>query len=101
MNEFIYYLRCPNTNQVKYVGKSKNPKNRFKQHISKLDKQMTPKRIWLESLFNENKLPILEIIETCQNNGREREQYYVDLNKATILNIHNPEKGKKSNKWRM
>lgn len=99
MIEYIYFLICPIEKTVKYVGKSKDPKKRYNQHIKKLDKQKTPKRLWMESLFNQNKLPILEIV--CQTeNGRDLEQYYFDLHKKTALNIHNPEKGKKSEKWR-
>ena len=97
MIEYIYYLICPKTKEVKYVGKTKNPKKRYFQHIKKLDRSMTKKRIWLEMLFSENLAPILKIVEKCENgNGREREQHHVTLNKETTLNIHNPEKGAKS-----
>ena len=101
MSEFIYYLICPLTNEVKYVGKSKDPKKRYKQHINKLDKQETPKKKWLEILFEKKLLPIMKIVEEVENGkGREREQFYCELNNKTILNIHNPEKGAKSNKWK-
>jgi len=30
---FIYGLECPLTKEIKYVGKSNNPKNRIKQHL--------------------------------------------------------------------
>lgn len=97
MKEYIYYLICPIENKVRYVGKTKNPKSRYKQHISKLDKLITPKRKWLESLFEKKLLPIMKIVEeTTVERGREREQYHVELHKDTILNIHNPGKGMKS-----
>ena len=96
MTEYIYFLICPIDKSVKYVGKSKNPKRRYKQHITKLDKLMTPKRKWLEMLFKNELLPVIEIIEKCESNGREREQFYVNKYLDTILNIHNPEKGAKS-----
>jgi hypothetical protein len=50
-------------------------------------------------LKEKNLLPYLKIIEEIEINGREREQIHVEKNKATILNIHNPKKGMKSNKW--
>jgi len=97
MNYYIYYLICPISNKVRYVGKSKNPKARYKQHINKLDKLKTQKREWLEMLISKNLYPLIEIKETCtKNNGIKREQYHIDLNKDTIYNIHNPTKGKKS-----
>lgn len=30
---FIYSLKDPRTNEIKYVGKSNNPKNRLNRHI--------------------------------------------------------------------
>jgi hypothetical protein len=99
MKEFVYYLICPIDKKVKYVGKTKKPKSRYNQHIKKLDKQLTPKREWIELLFSKNLLPILKIVEEFEGDARHLEQKHVDLNIETILNIHNPEKGKKSFKW--
>ncbi len=101
MTEYIYALICPIENNVKYVGKTKNPKTRYNQHVKKLDKSFTPKRKWLEMLFEKGLLPKIKIIEeTNEIQGRDREQYFCDFYKDTILNIHNPEKGMKSNKWK-
>lgn len=100
MKEYIYYLICPIENIVKYVGKTKNPKNRYKQHIKKLDKQKTPKRQWLEFIFEKGLLPKLKVVEEFEGDARHLEQNHVFLNKKTILNIHNPEKGMASNKWK-
>lgn len=98
--EFIYYLICPISKKVKYVGKSKNPKSRYNQHIKKLDKQLTPKREWLENLFSKKLIPILQVIEEInETNAREREQFHLNKNIDTALNIHNPEKGAKSRNW--
>src|SRR5690606_31050931 len=96
---YIYALICPIEKVVKYIGNTKNPKSRYWQHVKKLDRQMTPKRIWLESLFKKNLLPEIQILAECETGDREMEQHYVNLHKATTLNIHNPEKGAKSNKW--
>lgn len=100
MKEYIYYLICPKDGSVKYVGKTKDPKKRYKQHITKLDRLMTPKRIWLEGLFAEGLKPLCRIVEEVEGDARDREQYHVTLNEATILNIHNPSKGAKSTKGR-
>ena len=94
--EYIYYLIDPRDNVVRYVGKTANPERRYKQHLSKLDKLMTPKRRWIEELFALKLVPKCKVVERCEGNGREREQFHVSLNEATILNIHNPAKGVKS-----
>lgn len=99
MKEYIYYLICPIEKTVKYVGKSKYPKTRYNQHLKKLDIQLTPKRKWLELLISQNKKPILKIVEEVEIGARDLEQKHVEINKKTILNIHNPAKGIKSNKW--
>ena len=97
MIEYIYTLIDPVTDAVMYVGKSKNPKSRYNQHIKKLDKSLTPKKQWLLSLFEKGLKPKLEIVETVKDGtGREREQHYVTLHEATTLNIHNPSKGMQS-----
>lgn len=100
MKEYIYYLICPIDNKVKYVGKTKHPELRYKQHIKKLDKTLTPKRKWLEMLHSKCLEPYMEIVEEVEDDGRNREQYHVTLNKDTVLNIHNPDKGRKSFKGR-
>ena len=97
MIEYIYTLIDPITDVVKYVGKSKTPKARYKQHINKLDKTMTPKKIWLLGLFEKGLKPEMEIVEKITDEaGREREQHFVTMHEATTLNIHNPKKGMKS-----
>lgn len=100
MKEYVYYLICPIDNEVKYVGKSKKPKSRYNQHIKKLDKQLTPKRKWIEMLFSKSLLPTLKVVEEFEGDARHLEQKHVEINEKTILNIHNPGKGIKSKKWK-
>jgi group I intron endonuclease len=59
---FIYVLIDPDTNFVRYVGKSNNPKRRYYKHCSK-SKKKTHKVNWINKLLNENKKPILEVID--------------------------------------
>lgn len=89
----VYYLIDPRTNEVKYVGKTKNPKSRYKQHITKLDKTMTPKKRWLLELRSKGLQPKMIIAQTVNGDGRQEEQYHLNKHKGTALNIHNPEKG--------
>ena len=95
---YIYYLQDPRNNEVKYVGATKNPKTRYKQHIKKLDKTPTPKKRWLISLFALGLNPKMKIVDKSDNerDARELEQHHLDINYTTALNIHNPRKGAKS-----
>lgn len=98
----VYHLIDPITNQVKYVGKSTNPKRRYTQHLSKLDSQQTPKRTWLEGLFARGMQPILKVVSNhaSETEARDREQLELNAHRSTALNIHNPGKGQKSIKWK-
>ena len=65
MKYYIYTLNCPETNEVRYVGKSTNPSKRFSNHLC--DTSKSHKASWIRSLINNNKLPILNIIEEFDN----------------------------------
>ena len=99
MKVYIYALADPDDFTVKYVGMTKNIKKRYAQHLKKLDKTDTPKRRWLERLFEQGKKPLLQLLEISdEQNGRNREAFYFEKHKDTCLNIHNPKKGAKSRK---
>ena len=98
MKEYIYYLIDPRNNEVKYIGKTKTPKRRYRQHLKKLDRNATPKNLWLLELFKLKLAPKMIIAQEISGDGREAEQRHLDLHKTTALNIHNPRKGEKSRK---
>ena len=46
--KFIYCLICPKTNILKYIGKSKDPIQRLRSHLSKIHLvESTKKNNWL------------------------------------------------------
>lgn len=63
--QYIYTLTDPISNIVRYVGKSNNPKDRLRRHLSEsnLVESWTNKNKWLLHLKNNNRLPILDIID--------------------------------------
>lgn len=65
MRNYIYILKDPISNEVRYVGKSNNPENRLKRHLNdnSLIESWTSKNKWLLNLKNNNLLPIMEIID--------------------------------------
>jgi group I intron endonuclease len=80
MKTYIYILKHPETFEVKYVGKTNNTKRRFAQHKSKkcLEKTGSKKLAsWVLKLISNNLLPIMEIIEECEDNWAEREKYWI------------------------
>lgn len=57
----IYGLYCPVTGEIRYVGKSRNPKARFQQHISDRNRKRTPSACWIRSLVNRGMVPVMKI----------------------------------------
>lgn len=90
----IYTLTCPETNMVRYVGKTFNPKRRFYDHCSISTKEKTRKAIWVRSLIKKNKKPIIDIIDNCDEfNWEEKEKGYIKLYKSIGANLLNHTKG--------
>lgn len=77
---YIYSLKDPFSNEIKYIGKSNNPKRRYHGHIQDVRRGFkTKKTNWLRKLIRMNSKPILEIIEVCNsNNWEEREIYWIN-----------------------
>ena len=117
---FIYGLIDPFTNEVRYVGKSINPKRRYKEHLNKMTN--THKSAWIKSLLKIGKEPKIEIIEECSgDNWSDREKYWISfygnltnlteggedgshseetIQKLRLLNsgVNNPNYGKRASK---
>lgn len=76
---YIYALKDPCTNFIRYIGKSNNPLRRLNvYHIPQAKKKRTYKECWIFSLLKKNKKPILEILEeVSMDNWSEKEKYYI------------------------
>jgi len=81
---YIYVLKDPKTLEVKYVGRSVNPKNRYQQHIhsGKSEGSKNRKDAWIKSLLNLNLKPILEVIDKLENykdveDVKRREEFFI------------------------
>lgn len=82
MKTYIYILKHPETLEIKYVGKTTNLKRRWYQHKSKkcLEKTASKKlAAWILKLLSNNLLPIMEVIEECEDNWVEREKYWISF----------------------
>lgn len=77
----IYVLKHPDTLEVRYVGKTvRSLSRRLGNHIANAKGNKHNKHLsnWILNILNENKKPVIELLETCQsNNWQEREQYWI------------------------
>jgi hypothetical protein len=78
---YIYSLADPNTNMVRYIGKSINPKRRYNEHINNCYKSSNNhKDNWIKLLLSDNQKPIMNIIEeTTIDIWGEREKHWISF----------------------
>jgi predicted GIY-YIG superfamily endonuclease len=57
----IYFLKDPNTNEIRYVGLSCDVEKRYNEHIK--DNKDCYKKRWINKLLSMNKQPILEVVK--------------------------------------
>ena len=92
---YIYCLKHPETQEIRYVGKTTNIKRRLSQHIQDAKSYVSNRRIinWICNLLKSNLKPVIEIIEICnENNWQEREIYWISYYKE-ITNLCNHHDG--------
>lgn len=74
----VYCLKCPITNEPKYVGRTGNITQRVKAHNNKARDIYTKKREWLHALRDKGFKPIVEILnEVPIAEGHYWELYYL------------------------
>lgn len=108
----IYCLKDPDTNEIRYIGKTiQNINCRLATHCCrnrnyKQKNQYNHTEAWVRSLINNNKKPIIEIIEEVDFIGwEEKEIYYIKHFKELGCNLTNHSVGgDKSNfgsRWKL
>lgn len=60
---YIYCLKNPLSNEIKYIGKSNDPTRRLNQHIKEARNNKTQKDKWINSLLSRGLSPVIEVIE--------------------------------------
>jgi len=96
---YIYSLKDPRDYQIKYIGKASDVNKRYKQHIENYTNQKSLKSSWVLSILRSGLLPILEIVEICdESKWQEREQYWISFYDTTnIEKGYNKAKGGRGN----
>lgn len=75
---YIYVLIDPRDDKIRYVGKTINPTKRFKRHIENSRWKSYHSSRWIKSLYEENLIPIMKIIEeTNEEKWEEREIFWI------------------------
>jgi len=94
MKTFIYGLLDPDTKLVRYIGKSNNPNKRLYNHIFNCRKSPTHKNNWIKSLLDNNKKPLIEIIdEVLIEEWQIWEIFYIDKYKKDGFDLTNLSNG--------
>lgn len=94
----IYGLVDPDSNKIRYVGKTSSTiERRLLEHINDAinimnkrgRKKINKRYSWIISLLKNNQKPTIELLEEVENDGNERECYWI----ATLPNLTNMTKG--------
>ena len=86
---YIYVLVDPNTDDIRYVGASKNPNNRISSHLNNSDPG-AKKNFWIDSLKRNNQKPLIRILEKCKREeAKEREWYWISYFQKMGFDITN------------
>lgn len=66
VDHYIYVLRDPRDDAVRYVGCTKNPKRRLETHLYKKSDGsfVHDRREWIQGLRSERLRPVMEVVET-------------------------------------
>lgn len=62
---YIYALIDPRDNEVRYIGKTINPKKRLSEHLADSKREYNYKAMWIKSLLKENLNPLIEFLKIC------------------------------------
>ena len=77
----IYVLKHPDTLEIRYVGKTiRSLSRRLGNHIANAKGNKHNKHLsnWIINILNNNKRPIIELLEECDYSvWQEREQYWI------------------------
>jgi hypothetical protein len=101
MIQYIYVLKDPISNEIRYVGKSNNPEKRLKRHLSRygLIESWTPKNKWILYLKNNNLEPIMEVIDSTTGDINELEIKWIKHYRDLGLNLTNSTDGGDGFDW--
>lgn len=92
---YIYALLDPDTDEIRYIGWTKQPPIRFSGHISDAKRRCKSHcNRWVATLLECGKLPVMQIIEeTDTDHFAERECYWIDYHRSIGTRLTNTADG--------
>lgn len=101
MKTYIYILQDPNTQEVKYVGKSISPNRRYYYHANRKAQDYNRRHLsnWLKVLLDSGKKPIMTIIDEAEDDWEELEIYWIAQFKQWGFNLCNHSEGGQGNSY--
>lgn len=89
---YIYSIECPISGDIKYIGGTYDPKERFRAHLQIAKRQGSDKPIylWMTDLLHKGIKPVFNILFTCElrrKTKKEVETIKMYLPLGTLLNI--------------
>jgi len=89
MTVYIYTLSCPTTGQIKYVGKTINLKQRFRDHMKDY-RNMNKNKSWIKSLKIRGLSPVMQVIDVCLGEDwRFMEDFWIQILKTWGFDLKN------------
>jgi len=87
MLHFIYILRDPRTNEIRYVGRTNDTAERLRGHISYT--HACPKTTWIAELKAEGKKPIMQVVDSIEGTDDPKRpgDQVCDLERLWIANM--------------
>lgn len=91
---FIYALNDPTTGRTRYIGKAKDPYERYEGHLESSKRESTHKAHWIQSLLKRGEVPRLEVLdEVPEPEWGFWEREYIRLFRALFFDLTNLSEG--------
>jgi hypothetical protein len=91
---YIYALSDPDTNNIRYIGKSDNPRKRYQNHLVPSREANYHKEVWVKSLRKKDRKPIMSIVcSVDRNEWEDAEKYFIWLFRELGFDLTNSSEG--------
>lgn len=91
---FIYALKDPNTDDIRYIGKADDPKKRLRDHVNRCEDEETHKNNWLKKLLTQGQRPKLVVLKKIPADAwKEWEIRYITCAKNLGFDLVNGSEG--------
>jgi DNA-binding XRE family transcriptional regulator len=78
MENLIYGLRCPKTDEYRYIGKSSSGLRRAKSHLTFSHNESV--NVWVMELRDDGLAPLIDVLENCKEDELlEKEKFWIQF----------------------